>query len=697
MEKKVIAKIIALAGIIGFFVGLAFLGSNVFAQSACTVSGVELDPAGTQSGWYTDNNRSVAIDATLSNCQGSTVYLRVWGRTSAGNVIVADKAIPVGAGPTNEIVKLKNAAINIGEDGCVIARSPQCQYYLTFSDGPSVEIFSSQANPLRPTIKDTIGFNYRGAPDRTTTINNFTLESFQSTYTLTLNTQGDGQAIGGGTFPIDTEVNAQALPDPGNYLVEWTEGGARVSADSRIKVKLTNADRTLTAVFASGTSPYLSGGSGNLQTQSDCTIGPVNFNPQGNLLFAYAGGILPVQIEWLATNCYGKKLQVTIGAHSTLPAPIAVSTEVLEFNDARFGFSATNPYAQNKDILKMATTANLGDGPCDLALFPACQYFIEIEDISPVSSLGVLHSSRGAALRTTSMDTVGFHCFGACDIASTVSAWSTVLLEKEYPLIITIKTDGQIDTRGGSVQGQGRYPINSDVNIDAFPNPGYQFLNWELSAGGSTQVITAKRAIATMSGKVDLVANFVANTSKNLTVNVVGNGSVVGDGSYPTGSRIELVATPNSGWRFQAWKRPNTGGAMEVIGRAPGIIIELTNDATIEAEFVEMGALGIDGSGTQDEGLVPCQDDCDYNHFITLVERVIDYIFILVLPLAGLLAVITGIMFLTSGGNPAAREKAKKAFGKFFIGLIVVMIAWLLVATILKILNVDGAYSFLDL
>ncbi len=703
MKKQVIKKIIALVGIIGFFVGLTFVGDDAFAQNTCVVSEVKLDPAGNQSAWYTRTNRSVALDATLSNCQGSTVYLRVWGRTSLGNVIVADRTISVGTGPTNAIVKLQNATINIGEEGCRDdGSSPQCQYYLTFSDGPSVEIFSSQATPLYSTSKDVIGFNRgTGNSPPTTTINPITTQAFQSSYTLALNAQGDGRAIGGGTFPIDTEVNVQALPDPGNYLLEWTEGGVRVSTNPRIKVKLTNSDRTLTAVFASGISPYLpssDSSGGNIQTQSDCTIGPVNFDPQGNLLFSYDGGTLPVEIKWLATNCYGKKLKVTIGLKTTLPGAIAVSSQELDFNDALFGFDLTsNPYNQSLDIMELSTTANLGDGGCDLGLFPACQFFIEIEDVSPVNSLGILHSSRGAGLRTTSMNAIGFHCFGACDMPSSVGRWSANPLAKEYSLKITIKTDGNVDSSGGRVQGEGTYPINSDVNIDAFPNTGYQFLNWELENGAT---LTSKRAIATMLGNRELIANFAANTSKTLSVNVTpaGGGTVAGAGTYPVGSLIEVVATPNTGWRLAAWRQFNaTTSLMEIVGRGNGIIIQLNDDVQMEAEFEEFREIGIVPDDSQTKPLVPCQNDCNYNYFVELISNIINFIFLMVIPLAGLMSVITGIMILTSGGNPSRLQQAKGAFGKFFTGLIIVVIAWLLVATVLRFLGADGAYSLLNI
>jgi len=722
---------------IGIFFGIAFilgalaLFSGVGAQGACQVTQVELSPGGNQgSTWYRDvGNNQVDVKARLDNCEGGTVAFRVWGKTSAGNLLLDEDTFS----PSSALAEIDDSFI-IGEDGCITTRSPQCQYYVTFnytdsSTGASADVFTSEFRPLSSAIKDVLAFNCDGLCSALTNVTSISVTNLQSTYQLTLNTQatagvGDGIVTGAGTYPVGSEANARAIPNAGSYFVEWLEGGSRVAVSPNIKVLLSNQNRTLTAVFASGTAPNLPSGNATSTPTNfgECTVGPVSFSPQGNLLFAYTGSSIPVQIDWLATNCYGKTLEVTFDAKNTfIPPPAPVSAETITFDDALFGFDASNPYDPNLDLAQFTTTAELGDGPCDLALFPACQYFIEIIDVSPVDAQGVLYSSRGDSLRTTGRDMVGFHCFGACDASSRVNPWQGTALQKQYELTLEVVSTPAGPIPGGVVQGGGVYPINSEVNIDARPNAGYVFSHWELEDGSQ---VTAQRAVVTMGSDRTLKAHFNANQNQTLTINIVGDGAVPGGaGTYPQGSVLDLIAEPNAGSRFVGWRQevdhddnPTTPDVFQVVGRATGLIVTLNKDIVLEAMFEEVDEVGLGNVNTGPAGgLVPCGDSskpavdvdgdgvpdealhCDYNFFVLLIENVIDYIFILVVPIAAIIAVVTGILFLTSGGNPSARQKAKKAFGKFFIGLIIIMVAWLIVATVLEILGVDGAYTFLDL
>ncbi len=85
---------------------------------------------------------------------------------------------------------------------------------------------------------------------------------------------------------------------------------------------------------------------------------------------------------------------------------------------------------------------------------------------------------------------------------------------------------------------------------------------------------------------------------------------------------------------------------------------------------------------------------CGFSHFILLVQNVIEYIFVLVLPIAALVFAYAGFLLLTSGGNPEKRKAAKNAMTSVLIGVVIVMAAWLIVKTVLKALGVDDDASW---
>lgn len=84
------------------------------------------------------------------------------------------------------------------------------------------------------------------------------------------------------------------------------------------------------------------------------------------------------------------------------------------------------------------------------------------------------------------------------------------------------------------------------------------------------------------------------------------------------------------------------------------------------------------------QGIVPCggtaQPECEFCHIFVLIQNIIDFVLIyLVLPIATLLLVIGGVMFLLYGENPQQAEQAKSLLTAVIIGLVIIFSAWLVV------------------
>lgn len=80
------------------------------------------------------------------------------------------------------------------------------------------------------------------------------------------------------------------------------------------------------------------------------------------------------------------------------------------------------------------------------------------------------------------------------------------------------------------------------------------------------------------------------------------------------------------------------------------------------------------------QGLIVCNGpDCDFNSFILLIRRVIDFLILISVPLASISFAWAGFLLVSSGGSEDKKNKAKEIFSKTAIGFIIVLSAWLIV------------------
>jgi len=104
-------------------------------------------------------------------------------------------------------------------------------------------------------------------------------------------------------------------------------------------------------------------------------------------------------------------------------------------------------------------------------------------------------------------------------------------------------------------------------------------------------------------------------------------------------------------------------------------------------------------------GLVPCGRSCDdpctkececapctLCHLFVLFKRIVDFLTLnIIFPLAVLMIVVGGVMFLTAGGDPGRIGGAKKILTATVIGLAIILAAWLIVDTVITFLTPAGS------
>ncbi|MCD5381641.1 MAG: pilin [Candidatus Pacebacteria bacterium] len=88
--------------------------------------------------------------------------------------------------------------------------------------------------------------------------------------------------------------------------------------------------------------------------------------------------------------------------------------------------------------------------------------------------------------------------------------------------------------------------------------------------------------------------------------------------------------------------------------------------------------------------LVPCDggpnDPCNACKFVELGNNIIGWLIGIMMVVFAVIAVSAGFGLVTSGGNPDAKTKAKSKMTNAFIGLIIVLAAWIMIDTGMKAL-----------
>lgn len=95
--------------------------------------------------------------------------------------------------------------------------------------------------------------------------------------------------------------------------------------------------------------------------------------------------------------------------------------------------------------------------------------------------------------------------------------------------------------------------------------------------------------------------------------------------------------------------------------------------------------------------IVPCTDKCTQCQLLQLVRNVIDFLMIGVAPvLATAFFIWAGVLLILGGANPGMLSQGKSIFKNTFIGLLIVMLAWLITNTVIQTLKGPGAGNWWD-
>ena len=204
-------------------------------------------------------------------------------------------------------------------------------------------------------------------------------------------------------------------------------------------------------------------------------------------------------------------------------------------------------------------------------------------------------------------------------IADIYAASTTITMDGNYSItanFVAIYDLTTNSTEGGSVTEPGEntfiYDGGTVVDLLAEADACYEFVNWTGDVGTIADVYAASTNI-TMNDSYNITANF-ALLSYNLTADSTDGGSVTtpGEGTftYDCGDVVDLVATPDEGYRFDEWTG-DVGTIADINAAATNITVN--GDYEITANFIAQYDLTIGSTvggnvTTPGEGLFPDYD-----------------------------------------------------------------------------------------
>jgi hypothetical protein len=162
----------------------------------------------------------------------------------------------------------------------------------------------------------------------------------------------------------------------------------------------------------------------------------------------------------------------------------------------------------------------------------------------------------------------------------------------QYDLAIDSTTGGNVTTPGEGLFAD--YDAGTVVDLVASPDAGYRFGEWTGDVGTIADVYAASTNI-TMNGNYSVTANFVKQY--DLATNSTEGGSVTrpGEGVYPfdEGEIVDLVASPDAGYRFGEWTG-DVGTIADVYAASTNIT--MNDNYNITANFIVQYDLAIDST-----------------------------------------------------------------------------------------------------
>lgn len=456
------------------------------------------------------------------------------------------------------------------------------------------------------------------AESSVTIVANFT-EKEKYTITAVANVATAGTVLGSGTYYEGTEVTLTAIPNNGYEFVNWTENDKVIGEEPTLSFTA-EEQKNVVAHFEANFVGYtvslhveeggIVSGSGLYPAESEVTV---TAEPQGKYSF----------IAW--TDSEGNELSTNASYTFTISSDVTLTAvferfyskytiEVVSADEQAGTVNGSGKYTEDDEVTVTAVpndgyrfwrwTVNGEEVSTSAEYTFVCEkkqtlqaefkkiYTIQVADFEGGSvkglQTGVFDENEQVTLVVSLDENYTFVAWKNAetdDVLSESLVYSFVV-DGDKTLKVELKEKGKLCTvsvqTGGQVSGlrNGQYEAGETVTLIATPSEGYLFDGWVQDG----QVVSMETRFSfVVSDNVNIYARFIPEPQK-VTVTVATNdetfGSVIGDGEYTEGDEITLIATPENGYEFVAWKKDG-----KILSNLPTLYYTIVDDCTIEAEF----------------------------------------------------------------------------------------------------------------
>lgn len=351
-------------------------------------------------------------------------------------------------------------------------------------------------------------------------VNHSLVANFVPVFTVTTSAApiAGGTTSGGGSFNGGANVSVIATPNAGYVFTNWSEGGLVVSSNATFTFAAAS-DRDLVANFALGTSYTITTASAPVAGGS--TTGGASYASGASVTVTATPNAGYNFVNWTQNGT-----EVSTTASYTFNA---TANRDLVANFAVIGGVTRTITTVSSPLLGGTLT---GGGV--------------VADGSSVTVVATANPGYKFSKWKQGGNTV------STSPSYTFTATANVTLTASFTQVYYVNATASPSIGGTTEMDSLSYKLDENAKADAFPNAGWQFVNW---TENGTVVSTANPYNFNVTGNRDLVANFSVIGGVTITASAapVAGGSVTGGGSVANGTSVTLTATPNAGYSFINW------------------------------------------------------------------------------------------------------------------------------------------------
>lgn len=435
-----------------------------------------------------------------------------------------------------------------------------------------------------------------------TAIGNRTLNRY--TLVITVTPTGAGTTVGQGTYNYGSSVQATATPATGYNFTKWVlDTGDERTANPLTGINI-NGNRTVQAVFTPKTYSISANAAYRVNESGDFTTGTTGGTVYGGRTYTHGDSV-----SLKATPATGYSFAGWYeGANQT--SPNTSYTFTVTSNRTFVGRFQRNWYTIS------ASSENTTKG----TVSPASQR-IEYGKTATVTATRktgyILDGWYEGSTKVGSNNTLS--------VASITAAHTYVAKWKVYTITLTPTISPAGSGTVSAITGQEGKIVSST----ATPNSGYRFNNWVISGGTIDDGTYTQNpeSIRLVEGKV-ITVNFIktyvvsvsakyrnTDNTGDYTTGTAG-GTVSGGGTFDTGSKVTLTATPATGYSLVGWFNSSD---TSVGTSSTYTITSLTANTTLTAKFQKNWYTATYTKGTGIATISKTSERVVYNGSITAV------------------------------------------------------------------------------